>query len=614
MTHHIHKRFTLFLFCLLLLAFSVCAAAESATQTYTTPYLTMRLPKSNTTFVGKDAVREYDQAYLNGSLTKAFDGQVSLLSFDDDHSLMWLSLGLKMQEPFPEGDFAFGAKDIDNALYEFHTFADQGFSIETWDEGYLQSGQGVIFCANFLTQDPVSKMNWYLAPIQKKDGYYLTMIVCVYTGSISNDIKDDIDQIILNDAFFPGKLAAFNPDPNAVTGWGNVSYAYDEQAVAPQSTRSPASVSPSQDPISTLDYMLLLLPLILVILTFIFCTLWRKYHPGHHPVICRLEAGLFWCLLTAFAINLIQSLLHVRLGALPTVLIGVVCFAISGLFENHLEARDGRRAADASAHKEKDSSSLPAVPSSPISTAPPSEIQEAIEQLEAELRRSKKRGRRCIVIICVLLLALGAETLLHTQAYGNLRQELEQVQATASSDSVFDSAYAQGYDAGYDDGYDAAELSYRLIIKQDYVRKSDAVPTSIPTFTPSPVPTASPAPTPIPTPNNQYTLKYSFAPKLLAYVYQYSSDPEEYLALYDGVWGDLTVSEGDIVFTSLSASQRTLVHFPAFSPNKLYYSPDQKLYHSVPWCYMLLGYDGVTSASLAQLQQYSPCSKCIPMQ
>lgn len=66
-------------------------------------------------------------------------------------------------------------------------------------------------------------------------------------------------------------------------------------------------------------------------------------------------------------------------------------------------------------------------------------------------------------------------------------------------------------------------------------------------------------------------------------------------------------------FGTLSYNQRSLVHFPRFNPNCLYYLPHHNTFHAVFWCYSLDFSPNPLQITLieAMKKNLKPCSKCV---
>lgn len=94
------------------------------------------------------------------------------------------------------------------------------------------------------------------------------------------------------------------------------------------------------------------------------------------------------------------------------------------------------------------------------------------------------------------------------------------------------------------------------------------------------------------------------------------SDDESYGTDFESTWGDLIeANDGDLVYDTLTSSQRALVHFPKYDPDCVYYVPDGKSYHSVDWCYTLSRSTDIRSTTeldAEDVKGLEPCSKCVP--
>ncbi len=79
-------------------------------------------------------------------------------------------------------------------------------------------------------------------------------------------------------------------------------------------------------------------------------------------------------------------------------------------------------------------------------------------------------------------------------------------------------------------------------------------------------------------------------------------------------WGDLKLwNGGELPTGKLTPIQKSMVLYPKFDREDLYYDEMDNIYHSVRWCYML---DDVTDLEYCNLQYaidhgFQPCDKCI---
>ena len=89
---------------------------------------------------------------------------------------------------------------------------------------------------------------------------------------------------------------------------------------------------------------------------------------------------------------------------------------------------------------------------------------------------------------------------------------------------------------------------------------------------------------------------------------------EEYPGTYEEVWGDLERHEGGRVWGTLTIEQQSLVHYPKFDKNLVYWTPDGDSYHSIDWCYTLEDSAVIISGTLEEAiaaGKTDPCSKCV---
>lgn len=83
---------------------------------------------------------------------------------------------------------------------------------------------------------------------------------------------------------------------------------------------------------------------------------------------------------------------------------------------------------------------------------------------------------------------------------------------------------------------------------------------------------------------------------------------------FESTWGDLTDSNGgELVWDTLTPYQQSLVNYPEFDSNNVYWTPKGSNYHAVDWCYTLSRSSSILNGSLNEALNlgYGPCSKCV---
>lgn len=88
---------------------------------------------------------------------------------------------------------------------------------------------------------------------------------------------------------------------------------------------------------------------------------------------------------------------------------------------------------------------------------------------------------------------------------------------------------------------------------------------------------------------------------------------EEFGYDFDSTWGDLIVSEGGMVYETLTRAQQALVHYPRLNSNKVCWVKNGKSYHAIDWCYTLSRSKNIQNGTLAEAlgRNMEPCSKCV---
>ena len=100
-------------------------------------------------------------------------------------------------------------------------------------------------------------------------------------------------------------------------------------------------------------------------------------------------------------------------------------------------------------------------------------------------------------------------------------------------------------------------------------------------------------------------------PMTWGYITKNSTSPNTYVITYNSIWGDLQRYHGDgIVFRTLTAYEQSLVNYPSIGLSVYFASSTSTTYHSIPYCYTLLGSD-IISRSAEYRYRYDPCSKCV---
>ena len=133
-------------------------------------------------------------------------------------------------------------------------------------------------------------------------------------------------------------------------------------------------------------------------------------------------------------------------------------------------------------------------------------------------------------------------------------------------------------------------------------------PPKSPRITLAPISTATSTPKPTSSLADYYKSTY---PMTWGYILKNSTSPYTYIYTYDNIWGDLQRYHGDgILFSTLSPYEQSLVNYPAIANSVYFSSSTSSTYHSIPYCYTLLG-SQLTTRSAQYRNQYSPCSKCV---
>ncbi len=80
------------------------------------------------------------------------------------------------------------------------------------------------------------------------------------------------------------------------------------------------------------------------------------------------------------------------------------------------------------------------------------------------------------------------------------------------------------------------------------------------------------------------------------------------------VWGDLEQNEGGMVWDTLTAGQKALVHYPRIDSQNVYWTPNGYSYHAINWCYTLSRSKTIHQGTLEEARKAGktdPCSKCV---
>ena len=94
-----------------------------------------------------------------------------------------------------------------------------------------------------------------------------------------------------------------------------------------------------------------------------------------------------------------------------------------------------------------------------------------------------------------------------------------------------------------------------------------------------------------------------------------SIDGNEQKQFTDGTWGELKEANGgELPYETLSDEQMEQINYPELDPNKVYWTPNGKSYHSVDWCYTLSRSTDIRCGTLDEAiaeGKDDPCSKCV---
>lgn len=98
----------------------------------------------------------------------------------------------------------------------------------------------------------------------------------------------------------------------------------------------------------------------------------------------------------------------------------------------------------------------------------------------------------------------------------------------------------------------------------------------------------------------------------LGYISKNAKNPDEYLEIFDSIWGDMIRKYGDDkMLGTLTSAQRQLIHFPPVGQQVWLASPKARTYHATQDCYMLLKSEPIAISIMNIQPSYKPCSKCM---
>ena len=339
----IHRLLSLLLTISLMLP--ICVFAEEATKTYGTPYFTIRLPEQNLTALDIDGIKEYFRTLLGESTSP----DCVFFSHDPARELYWFATANAASADKIILDLTLS--DVSRTFSLLRSEIENSFPIERWKTTHVEHNSGILLRANvtYKRKDTSVFQVIFFYTLQKSGSFYDVKLICQAYEPLSKETLDYIDDVLLNRTFFPAKLpnivseteyaeqhAQFNRDKRAE----QVRQAEQTQK-STQPTERPSSVvqaDSAQQNSSNLLLFVLLFVIALIPVLILFAMLLKKSKKPH-PALNRVYVVFACALPYAIVTTCINTFSNVRIGAIPTVAIGIIFLIPSRFLLRWLERR-----------------------------------------------------------------------------------------------------------------------------------------------------------------------------------------------------------------------------------------------------------------------------------